>query len=248
MTWTKELEELRRREALADEMGGADKVARQHSRGKMDARARLAALCDEGSFREIGKIAGKGHYDDNGDLIGVTPAPFLFGKATIHGRPVVATADDFTIRGGAADAGISRKMVQAEQMAGELKLPLIRMIDGTGGGGSVKTLEQIGATYIPAVPGWGQVVENLDTVPVVALALGPTAGLGAARTVASHYSIMVRGLSQLFAAGPAVVDAMGSDFEQPKDHGEAKEALAGSTSIPATGWSMTKSHLRPRPL
>jgi len=228
MTWAKELEELRQREAMAEQMGGADKVARQHGRGKMDARARLAALCDEGSFREVGKIAGKGHYDENGDLTGVTPAPFLFGKATVEGRPVVATADDFTIRGGAADAGISRKMVQAEQMAGELKLPLIRMIDGTGGGGSVKTLEQIGATYIPAVPGWGQVVDNLDNVPVVALALGPTAGLGAARTVASHYSIMVRGLSQLFAAGPAVVDAMGSDHAQPADHNEAKETLGGA--------------------
>ncbi len=228
MTWAKELEELRQREALAEEMGGPEKVSRQHSRGKMDARARLATLCDDGSFREIGKIAGKGHYDENGDLKGVTPAPFLFGKATVNGRPVVATADDFTIRGGAADAGIARKMVQAEMMAHELKLPIIRMIDGTGGGGSVKTLEQIGATYIPAVPGWGDVVRNLETVPVVALALGPTAGLGAARTVASHYSIMVRGLSQIFAAGPAVVDAMGSGYEQPKDHGEAKEALGGA--------------------
>jgi propionyl-CoA carboxylase beta chain len=228
VSWAQELKELRQREALAEQMGGEAKVARQHGRGKMDARARLAALCDEGSFREIGKIAGKGSYDENGDLESVTPAPFLFGKATINGRPVVATADDFTIRGGAADAGISRKMVQAEQMAGELKLPLIRMIDGTGGGGSVKTLEQIGATYIPAVPGWSKVVDNLDNVPVVALALGPTAGLGAARTVASHYSLMVRGLSQVFAAGPAVVDAMGSDFEQNSDHAAAKEELGGA--------------------
>ncbi|QIQ85282.1 acyl-CoA carboxylase subunit beta [Erythrobacter sp.] len=229
MTWAKELEELKRREALAEEMGGPDKVARQHSRGKMDARARLAALVDEGSFREIGKIAGRGHYDENGDLESVTPAPFLFGKALINGRPVVATADDFTIRGGAADAGIARKMVQAEQMAHELRLPIIRMIDGTGGGGSVKTLEQIGATYIPAVPGWGDVVTNLDTVPVVALALGPTAGLGAARTVASHYSIMVKGLSQIFAAGPAVVEAMGEAYKDGSaSHEDAKEALGGS--------------------
>ena len=227
MTWEKELEELRRREALAEEMGGPDKVAKQHSRGKMDARARLEALTDPGSFREIGKIAGKGNYDENGDLTGVNPAPFLFGKATINGRPVVATADDFTIRGGAADAGISRKMVQAEKMAHELRLPIIRMIDGTGGGGSVKTLEQIGATYIPAVPGWGDVVQNLDTVPVVALALGPTAGLGAARIAASHYSIMVRGLSQLFAAGPAVVDGLGAAYKSAEDHQQAKEELGG---------------------
>ncbi|MEO0690320.1 MAG: carboxyl transferase domain-containing protein [Pseudomonadota bacterium] len=228
MTWERELEELRAREALAEQMGGPDKVARQHGRGKMDARARLAAICDPGSFREVGKIAGKGAYDENGDLTGLTPAPFLFGKATVNGRPVVATADDFTIRGGAADAGIARKMLQAEQMAAEYRMPIIRMIDGTGGGGSVKTLEMIGATYIPATPGWDKVVRNLEEVPVVALALGPTAGLGAARAVASHYSIMVRGLSQIFAAGPAVVSAMGSDYEQPTDHGEAKEALGGS--------------------
>ncbi|MEC7534238.1 MAG: carboxyl transferase domain-containing protein, partial [Pseudomonadota bacterium] len=228
MSWENELEELRQREALAEQMGGADKVARQHSRGKMDARARLAALVDDGSFREIGKIAGKGSYDDEGNLTGVLPAPFLFGKALISGRPVVATADDFTIRGGAADAGISRKMVQAEKMAHELKLPLIRMIDGTGGGGSVKTLEQIGATYIPAVPGWSDVVQNLDTVPVVALALGPTAGLGAARTVASHYSVMVKGLSQIFAAGPAVVDGLGESYKGSVDHQQAKEDLGGS--------------------
>lgn len=227
MTWEKELEELRQREQLAEQMGGPEKVAKQHGRGKMDARARLAALVDDGSFREIGKIAGKGHYDANGDLQGVTPAPYLFGKALINGRPVVATADDFTIRGGAADAGIARKMVQAEMMAHELKLPIIRMIDGTGGGGSVKTLEMIGATYIPAVPGWSDVVQNLDSVPVVALALGPTAGLGAARTVASHYSIMVRGLSQLFAAGPAVVDGLGESYKGPDDHQQAKEDLGG---------------------
>lgn len=229
MSWQNELDELRQREAMAEQMGGPDKLARQHSRGKMDARARLAALVDPGSFREIGKIAGKGHYDDQGNLIHVTPAPFLFGRAKIDGRPVVATADDFTVRGGAGDAGIHRKMMQAEQMAHELKLPIIRMVDGTGGGGSVKMLEQIGATYIPAVPGWGDVVTNLDTVPVVALALGPTAGLGAARIVASHYSVMVKGLSQIFAAGPAVVDGLGDSYKGPEDHQRAKEELGGSS-------------------
>ena len=228
MSWARELGELRRREALAEEMGGEEKVSRQHARGKMDARARLAALVDDGSFREIGKIAGKASYDENGDLSGILPAPFLFGKALIEGRPVVATADDFTIRGGAADAGISRKMVQAEKMAHELKLPIIRMIDGTGGGDSVKMLEQIGATYSPAVPGWSDVVKNLDTVPVVALALGPTAGLGAARAVASHYSVMVKCLSQIFAAGPAVVDGLGDSYKGSTDHNQAKEDLGGS--------------------
>src|SRR5690348_7688589 len=147
MSWEPELEELRRRQALAERMGGAEKVARQHGRGKLDARQRIAALVDEGSFREIGKIAGKGSYDADGELTDLAPANYIFGRANIDGRPIVVTADDFTVRGGAADASIHRKMMQAEAMAHTLKLPIVRMIDGTGGGGSVKTLETIGATY-----------------------------------------------------------------------------------------------------
>ncbi len=220
MIWKPELGELAKRRELTKRMGGKEKVARQHSRGKLDARQRIAGIVDEGSFREIGAIAGRGSYDDDGTLTDLQPSNCIFGRADIEGRPVVVTADDFTVRGGAADASIFRKVVQAEQMAHELRLPMIRMIDGTGGGGSVRTLEDIGATYVPAVPGWGEVVTNLDTVPVVALALGPTAGLGAARAVASHYSVMVKGLSQVFAAGPAVVEAIGETSD--------KESLGGS--------------------
>ena len=227
MGWEAEVEELRRRKALAARMGGEEKVGRQHARGKLDARARIAALVDPGSFREIGGIAGRGVYDDDGALIALQPSNFIFGRADIAGRPVVVSADDFTVRGGAADAAIHRKFVQCEAMAHELRLPLIRMIDGTGGGGSVKTLEQGGATYVPAVPGWGEVVANLDRIPVVALALGPTAGLGAARVCASHYSLMVRGLSQLFAAGPAVVAAIGEESDREELGGSAVHTRNG---------------------
>lgn len=220
MSWKPEIEDLRTREAMAEKMGGADKLERQKSRGKLNARERLDQLLDTGSFREIGKIAGKGHYDKKGDLESLSPSNFIFGRGDIENRPVVATADDFTVRGGASDASIYRKFVMAEQMAHEMRLPLIRMIDGTGGGGSVKMLEDMGFTYVPAVPGWEHVVKNLDTVPVVGLALGPTAGLGAARVVASHYSVMVKGLSQLFTAGPAVVAALGEE--------QNKESLGGS--------------------
>jgi acetyl-CoA carboxylase carboxyltransferase component len=210
MPWDKQREELKRRQALAENMGGAAKLERQKARGKLDARERLRRLLDKGSFREIGKIAGKGSYDDAGELEDFSPSNFIFGRGRINGEAIVASADDFTVRGGAADAAIHRKFAQAEQMAHELKLPLIRMIDGTGGGGSVKMLEDMGFTYVPFVPGWEHVVKNLKTVPVVALALGPTAGLGAARMVASHYSVMVRGLAQIFTAGPAIVAGLGA--------------------------------------
>ena len=218
--WKAELDELAKREVLAEKMGGMAKVKRQKERGKLNVRERMNMLLDDGSFREIGKIAGKGRYDTKGDLQDFVPSNFIFGRGDIAGRPVVASADDFTVRGGAADAAIHRKFTQAEQMAHEMRLPIIRMIDGTGGGGSVKMIEDMGFTYVPYVPGWDHVVKNLDTVPVIALALGPTAGLGAARAVASHYSVMVKGLSQIFTAGPAVVAALGETQD--------KESLGGS--------------------
>ncbi|WDI32277.1 carboxyl transferase domain-containing protein [Hyphococcus flavus] len=217
MAWEKELEELKRRAALAEKMGGEEKLARQHGRGKLDARERIRRLLDESSFREIGKIAGRGTYDKAGALKDFSASNFIFGRGRINGAPVVASADDFTVRGGAADAAIHRKFAQAEQMAHELKLPIIRMIDGTGGGGSVKMLEDMGFTYVPFVPGWEHVVKNLKTVPVVALALGPTAGLGAARMVASHYSVMVREIAQIFTAGPAVVAGLGNGEDLDKE-------------------------------
>lgn len=220
MTWKPEIDELRRREAMAEEMGGADKVARQKARGKLTVRERIALLVDPGTFREIGKIAGRASYDENGQLKDYMAANFIFGRGDIDGRPVVATGDDFTVRGGAADASIWQKVVQAEQMANELRLPLIRLVDGTGGGGSVKSLDRDARTYVPANPGWDWVVDNLATVPVVALALGPVAGLGAARLVTSHYSVMVKGLSQVFVAGPPVVQRLGEDVD--------KEDLGGS--------------------
>lgn len=220
MSWQKELDELAQRREMVAQMGGADKLARQKARGKLNARERLEALLDFDGFEEIGGLAGKGRYTEDGEFIDSAASNFIFGRGRINGRTIVATVDDFTVRGGASDAAIHRKFIVAEQMAHELRLPIIRMIDGTGGGGSVKSLESMGHTYVPMVPGWDHITKNLETVPVVALALGPTAGLGAARAVASHYSVMVKGLSQIFTAGPAVVAALGESQD--------KESLGGS--------------------
>lgn len=217
--WEPELAELRRREAMARRMGGPDKVERQHGAGKLTVRERIDALADPGSFHEIGTIAGRATYE-GGDLVDLTPTNFVMGRAHIDGRTVVLAGDDFTVRGGAADAAIWQKQVYAEQMARELGLPMVRLVDGTGGGGSVKSLDQMGRTYIPMNPGWEHVVANLATVPVAALALGSVAGLGAARVVTSHYSLMVGPTSQVFVAGPPVVARTGEEV--------TKEDLGGS--------------------
>jgi acetyl-CoA carboxylase carboxyltransferase component len=209
MGWDAEIEELRRRRALAQQMGGPEKLARQAAAGRLDARARISAVTDRGSFHEIGELSGFASYAPDGAVESLLPANFLFGRAEVDGRPVVVTADDFTVRGGAADAALHRKLLEAERLATTYRMPLLRMIEGTGGGGSVKSLETMGHTYIPEIPGWEAMVANLAEVPVVALGLGPVAGLGAGRMVMAHYSLLVEGLSQMFVAGPPVVAAAG---------------------------------------
>lgn len=206
MSWEEEVDELRRREQLAHAMGGPDKVARQHEFNKLTIRERIDAVADGASFHEIGALAGVGRYDDDGNLIEFTPANFVFGTAEIDGRPVILSGDDFTVRGGSADASIAGKRLQAEGLALELRLPHIRLVDGMGGGGSVKTIEMAGRTYIPEVRGWDTVVRHLAVAPSVSLALGSVAGIGAARVATSHYSLIVRDSAQMMIAGPALVD------------------------------------------
>ena len=181
---------------------------------RLTVRERIAALLDPDSFHEIGALAGRAQYGANGAIESFQPANFVLGRGRIEGRPVVVGGDDFTVRGGAADAAIRQKQVMSEQMANELRIPLVRLVDGTGGGGSVKTIETMGYTYVPANPAWDWVVANMGTVPVVALGLGSVAGLGAARLVTSHYSVMVEGTSHMFIAGPPVVARAGPDRHQ----------------------------------
>jgi acetyl-CoA carboxylase carboxyltransferase component len=214
MGWEKEIDELRRREALAKKMGGAEKVKRQHDGGKLTVRERVDRLLDRDSFHEIGGLAGWASYDAQGDLQDFTPANLVMGRGRIGGRPVAITGDDFTVRGGANDGGIKNKLLAVERMACDLRLPLVRLVDGTGGGGSVKNLELQGHSPMPKAFLWDWWTDNLAEVPVVSLALGSVAGLGAARVAASHYSVMVKETSQMFVAGPPVVAWTHGKFEK----------------------------------
>ncbi len=222
MSWDREVDELHKRSALAHQMGGEEKVSRQHKFGKLTIRERVDAIVDHGSFQEIGTLSGRGQYDENGELKGFTPSNFIFGTAYIDGRPVVVSGDDFTVRGGSADASIPAKRTRAEGLACELRLPHVRLVDGMGGGGSVKTIEMAGRTYIPELRGWEIVVEHLAVAPSVSLALGSVAGIGAARVATSHYSVIVRDTAQMMIAGPALVDWAGLGKVSKEELGHAR--------------------------
>ncbi len=221
MNWRPELDEIARRKDLARELGGSEKVERHRNAGKLTVRERIEGVVDAGSFDEIGSISGFPEYDASGALVRFMPTNIVCGLCRVDGRTAFVTGDDFTVRGGASDGGAPEKFTFAETFARRFRVPLIRLVDGTGGGGSVKHLETLGRTYLPDVPQFTEALAALSEVPVVALGLGSVAGMGAARVCASHYSMMVKGTSQLFAAGPPVVARVGQVV--------TKEELGGST-------------------
>ena len=177
MTWEPELEELERRKQRSFELGGEERVQRRHDNGRFTVRERLDMILDPGSFRERGVLAGKAEYED-GELTDFRPSNYVMGLGEIGGRRVVIGGDDFTVRGGVADGAVGGKKGHAERMARELQLPIVKLVDGTGGGGSVKTIQEIGRTYVPGLAGLEVLADLLGQVPVVAAAMGSVAGIG----------------------------------------------------------------------
>lgn len=207
-----DLAELQLRRRLARRMGGPEAIAKMHAQGRFTARERIDRLLDPGTFRELGSITGKGQYGPDGTLEDLQPVNAIIGTGRIENRKVAVSADDFTIRAGSSEATIADKWIYAERMALNLRMPLIRLVDTAGG--SVKILAQAGATKIPEYTSW-PAVELMSAVPVVGVALGSCAGLGAVKVLASHFSVMVRDQAQVFAAGPPVVkQAFGLDIDK----------------------------------
>ena len=236
--WSPEVAEIARRRQFALAMGGPTKIARQHDSGRLTARERIEAFGDSGSFVEIGALSGFPTLDAHQQTVSVSPTNFLAGTTRVDGRKVALGVDDFTVRGGAGDAAIHEKQIFLERYANEMRLPMVRLLDGQSGGGSIKMVLDAGYTYVPINPGWDAVVDNMSLVPVAAAALGPTVGLGAARLVMSHLSVLVDGVGQLFTAGPPVVrSATGEDLtkddlggpEIHRDNGSVERIVASET-------------------
>jgi acetyl/propionyl-CoA carboxylase alpha subunit/acetyl-CoA carboxylase carboxyltransferase component len=214
-------------------------VVRQRERGKLTCRERIDLLLDPGSFRELGSVAGFASYDADGQIADFTPSNHVGGWGRIEGRTAVTCADDFTSRGGHSDGSIGAKSGYIDRLSLEFKCPSVRLLDGSSGGGSVASMvprqqadgesrarESSGAitagrprvsggggSFLPGHLGSSMFAEQLSTVPVVNLLLGSVVGIGAAKAVLGHFSVMVRDIAQLFVAGPPVVShAMGYDI------------------------------------
>jgi acetyl-CoA carboxylase carboxyltransferase component len=234
MTWQPEIDDIHRRRALAEACGGAESVAKHHAVGKLTVRERIAGLLDAGSFREVGKLAGRASYNADGTLKSFEPAPYVMGIGNLNGRPIAIGGEDYTIRAGTSFGADRRKGGQGgfiEDLAYEYRIPLINLCDGTGG--TVNTTRRKGYSVVPGAgqDGFERSVDLMEIVPVVSAVMGTTAGGPAARAILSHWSVMVQGTSQIFAAGPPVVErAFGSKITK-EELGGAKVAADTAGTI-----------------
>ena len=277
-TWLPVLDEVAELRGLADARlapGSEDPgVVRQRGRGKLTCRERIELLLDEGSFREVGSLAGFASYDEDGRIVAFTPANHVGGWGTIDGRSAVVCADDFTSRGGHADGAIGAKSLYLDQLSLRMQVPSVRLLDGSSGGGSVTAMvpqqksqgessaqESTGAiehgkprvsggggSFLPGHLGSTEYAQQLATVPTVNVLLGSVVGIGAAKAVLGHFSVMVRDISQLFVAGPPVVShAMGYDITKEDLGGWQVHCRNGSVDnlaeTEAEAMAMTKRFL-----
>ena len=209
MSWKDEVDEINLRKKLAKKQGGKSAVENHHRKGRKTLRERIDYILDKDSFDEIGVAAGSPEYDENEKLKDFTPANFLLGFGKIENRQVIIGGEDFTLKGGSPNPSGLRKSIYTEELALQYKIPLIRLHEGGGGsvagsGGSAKKPTVPSGEPVFSQNRFQTLAQTLGVIPVATAALGPVAGLPAARLVASHFSVMTKN-AQVLIAGPAVV-------------------------------------------
>ena len=232
MNWKKETVEIRKRRKLAKDQGGQEAIKLQHEKGRLTLRERIDLLLDKDTFQEQGEIAGGSEVNEEGKLESVTPANFILGFGKINDKQVVIGGEDFTVKGGSPNAAGLRKSVYTEELALKYKMPLIRLHEGGGGSvaGPGKKSGVYGGDPVFSRSRFKSIADTLREIPVASAALGPVAGMPAARFVGSHFRVMTKETAQILVAGPAVVErAFGKKMSKEELGGSEIHKLNGVT-------------------
>jgi acetyl-CoA carboxylase carboxyltransferase component len=209
--------ELEARRAKVREMGGPEKVAKQHARGKLTARERLAALFDDGVFFELGAHGtnmGLAAGADGSDKPPADAVVTAFGK--IDGRMVTCAAYDFTVKGGSMGYTSEEKVTRLRSMALHGRWPMVWLVDS---GGARIDPGSSHPDMISLFAGTGHLfheqVMMSGVVPQVAAMVGPGAAGTAYIPGLADYVPMVKGIGSLALGGPALVKAVtGQDITE----------------------------------
>ncbi len=209
---------LQQKRSIVELGGGADKIEKQHSSGKLTARERIDLLMDEGSFIEIDAFV-----THRGTKFGMekTVAPaegVVTGYGTVEGRLVFVYAQDFTVIGGSLGEMHAKKMCKIMDMALKMGAPIIGINDS--GGARIQE-------GIDALSGFGEIffrnTISSGVIPQIAVIMGPCAGGAVYSPAIQDFVFMVEKTSQMFITGPQVIKAVtGEDV--------SAEALGGAAA------------------
>jgi acetyl-CoA carboxylase carboxyltransferase component len=205
--WDDTLDDLERRRQHTLAMGGSERLAKHHDKGKLDARARIDRLLDKGSFRELGTLVG-GEIAADGIIV---------GSGLLNGSPVMVGAEDFTTLAGSIGPGGNSKRYRIAELAVRDRIPLVMMLEGAG--------------FRPTARHYGRAPTDLlaqancsGRVPTVAAVLGPSAGHGALVAPVCDFRIM-SSQGAIFTAGPPVVKESTGEEISKEDLGGPSVAL-----------------------
>lgn len=196
--WGPALEELEQRRAISRAMGGEERLAKHRAKGRLDARARIHHLLDDGSFHELGT------------LVGGSEAPadaVVIGSGNVDGRPVMVAAEDFTVKAGTIGGAANAKRYRVAELAVADRVPLIMMLEGAGFRADGKPHSRSPVDMLAQSRCSGR-------VPLLTAVLGASAGHGALVAPLSDFTVMSRDASVFTAGPPVVAESLGEDISK----------------------------------
>ena len=208
--------------------GGKDAIEKQHKRGKLTARERIAKLIDPAShFLEVGLFTAYGMYEEYG---GAPSSGTIFGIGKIHGRDVVIVANDATVKAGAWFPITCKKNLRAQEIAMENRLPIVYLVDSAG------VFLPLQSEIFPDKEHFGRIFRNNAVmssmgIPQIAAIMGPCVAGGAYLPIMSDEALIVDKTGSLFLAGPFLVKAaIGEEADTEKlGGGEMHSEVSGVT-------------------
>ena len=194
--------QIRNEEEKIREGGGSSAIESQHRKGRLTARERIALLADPGSLFELGSYAAYGMYEEWG---GAPGAGVVTGLARIHTRLVMIIANDATVKAGAFFPMTSKKVIRAQNIAIENRVPTVYLVDSAG------VFLPLQEDVFPDTDDFGRVFRNNAVmsamgIPQIAAIMGMCVAGGGYLPVMCDHVLMTDG-SGLFLAGPALVQA-----------------------------------------
>jgi len=202
--WRREVERLREEEEVLKLGGGLKAQDKQRAQGKMTARERVEALCDPGApFLELGLWTAHGFYEEYG---GAPSAGVVIGIGKIHGRDVVVVSNDATVKAGAWFPLTAKKVLRAQEIALENRLPIVYLVDSAG------VFLPLQDEIFPDREHFGRAFYNnarlsAEGIFQMAAIMGSCVAGGAYLPIMSDESHIVEGTGSIFLAGPHLVQA-----------------------------------------